>query len=96
MGTIIQRSHLHTEKKTFIAWAVFWLREVMSKIYEELKKLDIKRISNPIKCLINLNRESSNAESQMVEKCNKYSASLAIKEMKIKPLRLNFHAYQND
>lgn len=34
----------------------------MFKIYEEFKNLDIKRISNLIKCFINLNREFLNVE----------------------------------
>jgi len=68
-------------------------RDLMSKIYEELKKLTTKIPNNPIKYWdIELNREFTTAESCMTEKREalKCSKSLVIMEIKIK-MTLRFY-----
>ena len=61
-------------------------RGLISKIYKELKKLDLRKLNNPIKKLsIELNKEFSTEESPVTEKqLKKCLTSLVIKEMQIK------------
>jgi hypothetical protein len=56
-------------------------RRLKSKIYKELKKLDINKPNNPIKNWdTDLNREFSTEEAEMAEKqLNGHATSLAIR-----------------
>jgi hypothetical protein len=66
-------------------------KELISRIYRELKKLIPLRINTPVKKWAHeLNREFSKEEVQMVSKYMKCSISLIIKEMQIKTT-LRFH-----
>lgn len=66
-------------------------REVMSKIHEGLKKLDISKPNDLTKYWgTDLNRELSTEGSEMAEKHLKKYASIAIREIQIKPT-LRFH-----
>jgi hypothetical protein len=67
-------------------------RELISKIYKELKKLTSKKPNNPIlKWGTELNREFMTEESWMAEKhLNKCVKSLVMREMQIK-ITLKFH-----
>jgi hypothetical protein len=65
---------------------------LITRIYRELKKLNLPKINGPIKKrATELNRTFSKEEIQMTKKhMKKRSPSLAIKEMQIKTL-LRFH-----
>jgi hypothetical protein len=67
-------------------------KELVSRIYLELKKLNPQRINTPVKKWAHeLNREFSKEEMQMTRKyMKKFSTSLAIKEMQTKAM-LRFH-----
>jgi hypothetical protein len=71
-------------------------RELISKIYNELKKLDTNNPNNPIKSWgTELSREFSIEESQMAKKpLKKCSTSLVIWKMKIK-MTLRLHPIHN-
>jgi hypothetical protein len=81
--------------KTLTEWekifAVYTLdKELITRIYRELKRLNSPKINDPIKkWATELNRTFSKEEVQTVKKKNhmkKYSPSLAIKEMQIKTI----------
>jgi uncharacterized protein len=59
---------------------------LISRLYREHKKLSLQRINTPMKKWAHeLNREFSKKEVHMASKyMNKYSTSLAVKEMQIK------------
>jgi hypothetical protein len=64
-------------------------RGVISKVYKDLKKLDINKLNNLIKK--DIKREFAIEESQMAEKhFKKYPTSLTIREMQSKTT-LRFH-----
>jgi hypothetical protein len=67
-------------------------KELITRIYRELKKLNCLKINEPIKKWESeLNRNFSKEEIQMAKKhMKKFSSSLAIKEMQIKTT-LRFH-----
>jgi hypothetical protein len=67
-------------------------RGLISNLYKELKKVDSRKSTNPIKkCCSELNKELSPEEYRMAEKhLKKCSASLIIREMQIKTT-LRFH-----
>jgi hypothetical protein len=67
-------------------------KELIIRIYRELKKLNSPEINEPIKkCASELNRTFSKEEIQVVKKhMKKCSPSLAIKELQIKTT-LRFH-----
>ncbi|KAL6032915.1 hypothetical protein STEG23_006379 [Scotinomys teguina] len=67
-------------------------RGLISRIYKELKKLDIKTPDSSVeKWAIDLNREFTAEESQMAERyLRKCSTSLLIREMQIK-INLRYH-----
>jgi hypothetical protein len=67
-------------------------KELITRIYMELKKLSSPKINEPIKrWATELNRTFSKEEIQMAKKhMKKFSLSLAIKEMQIKTT-LKFH-----
>jgi gas vesicle protein len=60
---------------------------LITRMYRELKKLNSPQINDPVKKWSNeLNRAFSKEEIQMAKKhIKKWSTSMAIKEMKIKP-----------
>jgi hypothetical protein len=66
-------------------------KDLITKIYRGLKKLNSPKINDPMKKWANeLNRAFSKEEVQMAKKDTKYSTSLAIKEMQMKTA-LRFH-----
>ena len=66
-------------------------RGLISKIYKEFKKLDIKIPNNPVKNGVEIQKEFLTEESQMAEIHSKNcSTSLAIREMQIK-MTLRYH-----
>jgi hypothetical protein len=67
-------------------------KELITRIYRELKKLNSPKISEPLKkWATELNRTFSKEEFQMTKKhMKKYSPSLAINEMQIR-ITLRFH-----
>jgi hypothetical protein len=81
----------HTEWEKIFASYTFD-RGLITRIYEEFKKLNSQRINDPMKKWANeLKRAFTEEEVQMAKKqMKKCSTSLAIKEMQIK-ITLRFH-----
>jgi hypothetical protein len=69
-----------------------YIKELITRIYRELEKLNSPQINEPIKkCAIGLSRTFSKEEIQLARKhMKKCSPSLAIKEMQIKTT-IRFH-----
>jgi hypothetical protein len=103
MGLHKIKNHLH--KKEMVSklkrppreWEKIFARyilekELITRIYRELKKLNSPKINEPIKkWATEVNKTFSKEEMQMAKKhMKKCSPSLAIKEMQIKT-RLRFH-----
>jgi hypothetical protein len=89
MVTRLEKQHTEWEK---IFASYTFDRGLITRIYEEFKKLNSQRINDPMKKWANeLKRAFTEEEVQMAKKqMKKCSTSLAIKEMQIK-ITLRFH-----
>jgi hypothetical protein len=87
---VIRIKKQHTEwEKIFLSFSSD--KELISGIYKELQELNTKKITNAVRKWANQLKKYFSEEEQIANKyMNKYSTSLAIKEMQIKTT-LRFH-----